>query len=126
MSTTPTQSNILKFGVFEVDLVSGELRKSGMRQNLSGQPFEALRILLAHPQEIVSREELQKHLWPDNTLVDYDLAIKRVMNRLRETLGDSADNPRFIETIPETVLLRQLADCQPKSQRLKFRVRLGA
>jgi TolB-like protein/DNA-binding winged helix-turn-helix (wHTH) protein/Tfp pilus assembly protein PilF len=100
MERAPTQSNVLKFGVFEVDLASGEIRKSGMRQNLSGQPFEVLRILLEHPQEVVTREELRQHLWPDNTFVDYDLALKRVINRLREALGDSADNPRFIETIP--------------------------
>ncbi len=100
MERTPTQLHILKFGVFEVDLAAGELRKAGMRQNLSGQPFEVLRILLEHPHEIVTREELRRHLWPDNTFVDYDLALKRVINRLREALGDSADNPRFIETIP--------------------------
>jgi TolB-like protein/DNA-binding winged helix-turn-helix (wHTH) protein/Tfp pilus assembly protein PilF len=86
--------------VFEVDFAAGELRKSGMRQNLSGQPFEVLRILLEHPGELVAREELRRNLWPDNTFVDYDLALKRVINRLREALGDSADNPRFIETIP--------------------------
>jgi TolB-like protein/DNA-binding winged helix-turn-helix (wHTH) protein/Tfp pilus assembly protein PilF len=100
MERTPTQSQVRRFGVFEVDFASGELRKSGMRQNLSGQPFEVLRILLEHPQEVVSREELRRHLWPDNTFVDYDLALKRVINRLRDALGDSADNPRFIETIP--------------------------
>jgi TolB-like protein/DNA-binding winged helix-turn-helix (wHTH) protein/Tfp pilus assembly protein PilF len=100
MERPPTQSPLLKFGVFEVDLASGELRKSGMRQNLSGQPFEVLRILLEHPQELVTREELRRHLWPDNTFVDYDLALKRVINRLRDALGDSANNPRFIETIP--------------------------
>ena len=95
-----TQSNVLKFGVFEVDLAAGELRKCGMRQHLSGQPFEVLRILLEHPGELVAREELRRHLWPDNTFVDYDLALKRLINRLRDALGDSADNPRFIETIP--------------------------
>jgi TolB-like protein/DNA-binding winged helix-turn-helix (wHTH) protein len=97
---TPIQSRVVKFGVFEIDLEAGELRKSGVRQNLAGQPFEALRLLLEHPQEIVSREELRQRLWQDNTFVDYDLALKRVINRLREALGDSADNPRFIETIP--------------------------
>src|SRR5579863_2029733 len=100
MERTPTQSGVHRFGVFEVDFASGELRKSGMRQNLSGQPFEVLRILLEHPHEVVTREELRRHLWPDNTFVDYDLALKRVINRLREALGDSADNPRFVETIP--------------------------
>jgi TolB-like protein/DNA-binding winged helix-turn-helix (wHTH) protein len=100
MEREPTQSNVLKFGVFEVDLSTGELRKSGMRQNLSGQPFEVLRILLRNPGELVTREDLRHHVWPDNTFVDFDLALKRVVNRLREALGDSADNPRFIETIP--------------------------
>lgn len=100
MERTPTQPNVLKFGVFEVDFASGELRKSGMRLNLSGQPFEVLRILLGHPGEIVTREDLRRQLWAENTFVDYDLALKRVMNRLRDALGDSADNPRFIETIP--------------------------
>ena len=100
MGQAPTQSRVLKFGVFEIDLEAGELRKSGMRQNIAGQPFEALRILLEHPQEIVSREELRQRLWQDNTFVDYDLALKRVINRLREALGDSAESPRFIETIP--------------------------
>jgi TolB-like protein/DNA-binding winged helix-turn-helix (wHTH) protein len=100
MERTPTQSHVHRFGVFEVDFAAGELRKSGMRQNLSGQPFEVLRILLEHPHEVVTREELRQHLWPDNTFVDYDLALKRVINRLRDALGDSADNPRFIETIP--------------------------
>jgi TolB-like protein/DNA-binding winged helix-turn-helix (wHTH) protein/Tfp pilus assembly protein PilF len=100
MERTPTQPQVHRFGVFEVDFAAGELRKSGMRQNLSGQPFEALRALLEHPHEVVTREELRRHLWPDNTFVDYDLALKRVINRLREALGDSADNPRFIETIP--------------------------
>jgi len=100
MERAPTQSLVFKFGVFEVDFAAGELRKSGMRQNLSGQPFEVLRILLEHPHEVVTREELRQHLWPDNTFVDYDLALKRVINRLRDALGDSADNPRFIETIP--------------------------
>lgn len=100
MERTPTQSRVLKFGTFEVDLTAGELRKSGMRQNLSGQPFEVLRLLLETPHELVTREKLRRHLWPDNTFVDFDLALKRVINRLREALGDSADNPRFIETIP--------------------------
>ena len=100
MQRMPTQSHILRFGVFEIDLASGELRKSGMRQNLSGQSFEVLRLLLEHPHELVTREELRRHLWPDNTFVDYDLALKRVINRVRDALGDSADNPRFIETIP--------------------------
>src|SRR6202158_1461311 len=100
MLATPTQSRILKFALFEVDLEAGELRKSGMRQKLAGQPFEVLRLLLERPQEIVSREELQQRIWPKDTFVDYDLALRKAITRLREALGDSAESPRFIETIP--------------------------
>src|ERR1700687_2405821 len=100
MVATPTQSRILKFALFEVDLEAGELRKSGMRQKLAGQPFEVLRLLLERPQEIVSREELQQRIWPKDTFVDYDLALRKAITRLREALGDSAESPRFIETIP--------------------------
>jgi len=100
VETAPRLSRIIKFGVFEVNLDAGELRKSGMRQKLGGQPFEVLRLLVEHPQEIVTREELQQHIWPGDTFVDYDLALKKAVNRIREVLGDSADSPRFIETIP--------------------------
>jgi TolB-like protein/DNA-binding winged helix-turn-helix (wHTH) protein len=96
---TPTQSRLVKFGVFEVDLEAGELRKSGMRQKLVGHPFQVLQLLLERPQEIVTREELQQRLWPQDTFVDYDLALRKAVNRLREVLGDDAENPRFIETI---------------------------
>ncbi len=96
----PTQSRILKFAVFEVDLEGGELRKSGLRQKLTGQPFEVLRLLLEHPQQIVTRGELQQRIWPNDTFVDYDLALRKAVARLREALGDSAETPRFIETIP--------------------------
>jgi len=94
------QSHVVVFGIFEVDLKSGELRKAGMRVRLPQQPFEALRLLLERPQQIVSREEFRRQLWPDSTHVDYDLALKRIINRIRTVLGDSADNPIFIETIP--------------------------
>src|ERR1700676_2236536 len=100
MVATPTQSRILKFALFEVDLEAGELRKSGMRQKLAGQPFEVLRLLLERPQEIVTREELQQRIWPKDTFVDYDLALRKAITRLREVLGDSAESPHFIETIP--------------------------
>jgi TolB-like protein/DNA-binding winged helix-turn-helix (wHTH) protein len=96
----PTQSRVLKFGVFEADLGAGELRKSGMRQKLAAQHFEVLQLLLEHPQQVVSREELRRHIWPQDTFVDYDLALRKAITRLREVLGDSAESPRFIETIP--------------------------
>ena len=78
----------------------GELRKAGMRQKLPGQPFQVLQALLERPGEIITREELRQRLWPDNIFVDYELALKKAVNRLREVLGDSADSPHFIETIP--------------------------
>jgi len=100
MEQTPVQSRIIKFGIFEVALESGELYKAGVRQKVTGQPFEVLRLLLEHPQQIVTREELQHHIWPKDTFVDYDLALRKAITRLREVLGDSAESPRFIETIP--------------------------
>jgi TolB-like protein/DNA-binding winged helix-turn-helix (wHTH) protein len=96
----PAQSRVLRFATFEVDLQAGELRKSGMRQKLTGQPFEILRMLLERPQEIVTREELQQRIWPKDTFVDYDLALRKAIARLREALGDSPESPHFIETIP--------------------------
>src|SRR5215470_10524589 len=100
MATTPIQRQVIKFGVFEVDLAGGEVRKAGMRQKLPGQAFQVLQALLERPQEIVTREELRERLWPNNTFVDYELALRKAVNRVREVLGDSAENPRFIETLP--------------------------
>lgn len=100
MERAPSQSRVLKFGVFEVDLEAGELRKSGMRQKLAGHPLQVLQLLLEHPQKVVSREELRQRIWPQDTFVDYDLALKKAVNRIREVLGDSAESPHFIETIP--------------------------
>jgi DNA-binding winged helix-turn-helix (wHTH) protein len=98
--TPEAESHIVKFAEFEVDLKAGELRRFGLPQKLAGQPFEVLRVLLEHPQQIVSREELQERIWPKGTFVDYDLALRKAITRLREALGDSAENPRFIETVP--------------------------
>ena len=100
MVITPSPPRVVKFGVFEVDFEAGEIRKAGVRQKLAGQPFQVLQVLLEHPQEIVTREELRERLWPGNTFVDYELALKKAVNRLREVLGDSAESPRFIETVP--------------------------
>lgn len=91
---------IIRFGVFEVDLAAGELRKAGLRQKLTGQPFQLLQALLERPGEVVTREDLRQRIWPENTFVDYELALKKGVNRLREVLGDSAESPHFIETIP--------------------------
>jgi TolB-like protein/DNA-binding winged helix-turn-helix (wHTH) protein len=100
MQPPASKPRLLRFGIFEVDLKSSELRKAGMRQKLAGQPFQVLQALLECPGEVVPREQLRALLWPDHTLVDYDLALKKAVNRLREVLGDSADSPRFIETVP--------------------------
>jgi DNA-binding winged helix-turn-helix (wHTH) protein len=93
-----TTSAVVRFGVFEVDLRAGELRKNGSKLKLAGQPFQVLAILLERPGELVTREELQKRLWPD-TFVDVDHNLNTAINRIREVLGDSAENPRFVETL---------------------------
>ena len=90
----------ITFGLFEVDLQSGELRKNGFKVRLRGQPFDILAMLLERPGEVVTREELQQRLWPDGTFVDFDHSLNTAVNKIREALDDSADNPRFVETIP--------------------------
>jgi DNA-binding winged helix-turn-helix (wHTH) protein len=90
---------LIRFGTFEVDLPAGELRKSGLKLKLTGQPFQVLAILLERPGDVVSREELQNRLWP-NTFVDVDHNLNTAVNKIREALGDSAENPRFVETLP--------------------------
>ena len=96
----PNHPSLVRFGVFEVDLRTGEIRKAGIRLKLAGQPFQVLWALLEDPGELVTREQLRKILWPENTFVDHDLALKEAVNRLREVLGDSAECPHFIENIP--------------------------
>ena len=91
---------IVRFGVFELDQRAGELRKAGVRLNLQPQSFQVLSMLVARPGELVTRDELRTQLWPDNTFVDFQHGLNAVINRLRETLGDSAETPRFIETVP--------------------------
>lgn len=88
------------FGVFEVDLRAAELRKHGVRIKLQEQPFQILSLLLEHPGEVVTREELREKLWPAHTFVDFDRSLNKAMTKLRAALGDSADSPRYVETIP--------------------------
>jgi len=97
---SPTASRILRFGVFEADLHAGELRKQGMQIKLQEQPFQILAFLLEHAGEIVTREQLRQKLWPADTFVDVDNSVNAAINRLREALSDSAENPRFVETLP--------------------------
>ena len=92
--------NIIRFGVFEADLRVGELRKSGARIRVQEQPFQILVMLLQRPAEVVSREELRQKLWPGDTFVDFEHGVNSAVARLRELLGDSADSPRYIETLP--------------------------
>jgi len=88
----------LRFGVFEVDLRTGELTKRGSRVRLQGQPFQVLAALLEKPGELVTREELQSRIWP-RTIVDFDHGLNKAISKIRDALGDSGDNPRFVETV---------------------------
>src|SRR6202007_756903 len=89
----------LGFGVFEVDLRAGELRKHGLRIRLQEQPFQVLAMLLEHVGQVVTREELQRKLWPADTFVDFDHGLNKAINKIRKALGDSAESPRFVETV---------------------------
>jgi TolB-like protein/DNA-binding winged helix-turn-helix (wHTH) protein/Tfp pilus assembly protein PilF len=100
MREFPSFVRSVRFGVFEVDLRAGELSKKGMRIRLQGQPFLLLITLLKQQGEVVSREELRRTLWPEDTFVDFDHSLGTAINKLRDVLGDSAANPRFVETLP--------------------------
>src|SRR2546426_7410357 len=91
----------VRFGAFELDLRARELRKQGVMIKLQEQPFQILAMLLEHPGLVVTREELRNKLWPADTFVDFDHGLNKAINKLREALGDSAENPRFIETVPK-------------------------
>jgi Tol biopolymer transport system component/DNA-binding winged helix-turn-helix (wHTH) protein len=93
-------SRIARFGAFEVDLAAGEVRKSGIRIKLQDRPFQILSVLLEQPGEVVTREELQKRLWPADTFVDFEHGVNTAITKLRQALADEADNPRYIETLP--------------------------
>ena len=99
MEETVRFPRLIRFGTFELDPQSGELRKSGLKLKLTGLPFQVLAILLEQPGVVVTREELQKRLWPD-TFVDVDHSLNTAINKIREVLGDSAESPRFVETLP--------------------------
>jgi DNA-binding winged helix-turn-helix (wHTH) protein/tetratricopeptide (TPR) repeat protein len=89
-----------RFGTFEVDLRSGEVRKHGIRLKLQDQPFQVLVLLLGHPGDVVTREELRQKLWPADTFVDFDTGLNSAIKKLRDALSDSAEEPRYIETLP--------------------------
>jgi DNA-binding winged helix-turn-helix (wHTH) protein len=93
-------ARIVHFGLFEADLSARELRKGGIRIKVHGQPFEVLALLLERPGSVIPREEFRQRLWPTDTFVDFDHGVNTAINRLREALGDSAESPRLIETVP--------------------------
>ena len=96
----PARTRRIRFGLFEADLESGELRKNGLRIKLQEQPFRILAFLLERRGELVTREEFRNELWPTDTFVDFDVGLNVAIKKLRDAIGDSADNPRFVETIP--------------------------
>jgi eukaryotic-like serine/threonine-protein kinase len=98
LKTQPAAS--LRFGAFELDLRAGELRKKGVRIRLQEQPLQVLAVLLQHAGGVVTREELRSEIWTVDTFVDFDNSLNTAVNKLREALGDSSENPRFIETLP--------------------------
>ena len=91
----------IRFGVFELDAHSGELRKQGVKIKLQEQPFQILLILLEQAPELVTKEELQKRIWPADTFVDFDKGLYNSIKKLREALGDEAGTPRYVETVPK-------------------------
>src|SRR5437763_12776073 len=93
-------TSVVRFGTYEIALHSGELRKAGVRIRVQQQPLRLLEILLENPGEVVTREELRSRIWPNENFGDFDLAVNVAIAKLRGALGDSADNPRYIETLP--------------------------
>jgi len=100
MEEIANSTRIARFGAFEADLRSGELHKNGVKIKLQEQPFQVLAMLLRRPGDVITREELQKAVWPADTFVDFDRGLNKAINKIREALGDSADDPRFVETLP--------------------------
>ena len=99
MAVQPPHNRIARFGVFELDFSTGELRKSGVRLRLQGQPIQVLTLLLERAGDVVTREELRQKLWASDTFVDFDHSLNTAINKVREALGDSAASPRFVETL---------------------------
>lgn len=100
METAISSESCVRFGCFELNLRTGELYRNGVRLKIRGHPVNVLAILLEHPGELVTRETLQKRLWPDNTFVDFEQILNNSIGRLRDALGDQAESPKFIETLP--------------------------
>jgi Tol biopolymer transport system component/DNA-binding winged helix-turn-helix (wHTH) protein len=99
MPGSEVNRGVIRFGLFEVDLPAGRIRRNGLRVHLQDQPFRVLAMLLERPGEVVTREDLRARLWPSDTFVDFDHGLNAAVKRLRDALGDSAENPRFVETL---------------------------
>jgi len=114
MNGPTSRGRLIRFSVFQLDLDSGELFKQGRKIKLQGQPFELLAALLERPGEVVTREELQQKVWPSDTAGSFDQGLNRAINKVREALGDSAESPQFIETLPRRGY-RFIGTIQPES-----------
>jgi DNA-binding winged helix-turn-helix (wHTH) protein len=101
MPMVARSKNVLRFDVFEVDLRAQELYKGGRRIKLQVQPFQVLAMMLERPGEVVTRDEMQKRLWPADTFVDFDHSVNTAIKKLRAALGDDKNKPRFVETLPK-------------------------
>src|SRR5580693_7176299 len=99
MPATSPPTDVFHFGVFQLDLKAGELHKAGVRVKLQDQPFRVLALLVERAGQVVTREELRQRVWPSNIYVDFDQGLNNAIKKVREALGDSADSPRFIETV---------------------------
>jgi Tol biopolymer transport system component/DNA-binding winged helix-turn-helix (wHTH) protein len=117
---------VLRFGTFEVDVPAGELRKNGLKLKMQEQPFQVLCMLLEHPGEVVTREQLRSRLWPADTFVDFDHGLNAAVKRLRDAMGDDPDNPRFVETVPRRGYRFLATVSMPKLERAIFRLPSGA
>src|SRR5260370_16036602 len=119
MTTQPAP--IYRFGIFEVDLRTGELRRNGIKLKIQEQSLQVLAMLLAEPGALVTREELRNRLWSADTFVDFDHSINAAIKRLREVLSDETENPRFIETLPRRGY-RFIAPVDPQTGAMVTRV----
>ena len=118
MESRRSSRQIVRFGRFELDQAAGELRKDGLKLRLQEQPLQVLEILLEQPGKVVTREELQGRIWPSDTFVDFDHGINNAIKRLREVLGDTADTPRYVETLPRRGY-RFIGKIETEGQRLR-------
>ena len=99
-TASPSKSDRIRFGVFELDLRSRELRRQGVKVKLQEQPFQLLEVLVERPGDVVTREELRQRIWSSDTFVDFEGGLYNAVKKLREALSDAADTPRYIETLP--------------------------